>query len=155
MQPCNIWIILMAYMSFSRSVLAVQCFNYYLHTQWGSWLGLLAPDLRDYKNPVEIVLFFSVHLILVLFPVFHIFRGTFPILPMDSYGVYCILIAVHWLFFLPFSLWFGWQVQFMTFPPRQLMFAGRWYRFVVTPTLFFFTWMTREVVVEQALVALH
>lgn len=37
LQPCNIFIVLISYMSFSRSVLSVQCFNFYLHMQWGSW----------------------------------------------------------------------------------------------------------------------
>ena len=37
LQPCNIFIVLISYLSFSRSVLAVQCFNFYLHMQWGSW----------------------------------------------------------------------------------------------------------------------
>lgn len=151
LQPCNVWIILMTYMSFSRSLLAAQFFNFYLHTQWGSWLGLLAPDLRDYKTKIEIVLFFSMHLVLVLFPVYHIVRGNLAILPGDAYGVYCIFIAVHWLFFLPFSLWLGVQVQYMTYPPKQLVFAGTNYRFVVTPTLFFFSWFMREQIVATGL----
>jgi hypothetical protein len=37
LQPCNLWIILLSYVSFSHSNLSTQLFNIYLHTFWGSW----------------------------------------------------------------------------------------------------------------------
>ena len=46
----------------------------------------------------------------------------------DSYSVFCLTSMQHYLLYLPFSLWTGWQVQYMTFPPKQLNWAGRWYR---------------------------
>jgi len=147
LQPCNIFIVLLSYISFSRTSFAVQCFNFYLHMQWGSWLGVLAADLRDYHSKLEIGVFFTMHFVLILFPWYHLYRNTFPVLAEDTYSVFCITSMQHYLFYLPFSLITGWQVQYMTFPPKQLNFAGRGYR--VSMALFHYpvTKLTAAVIV--------
>ena len=68
-------------------------FNFYLHTMWGSWLGMLAADLRDYQSLPEIVLFFLVHITLIALPFYHLTRGNFPVYPQDPVGTYGVLVS--------------------------------------------------------------
>jgi len=149
LQPCNYYILLISYISFSRTTLAVQCFNFYLHMQWGSWLGVLAADLRDYHSKLEIGVFFTMHFVLILFPWYHLYRNTFPVLAEDSYSVFCLTSMQHYLLYLPFSLYTGWQVQYMTFPPKQLNFAGRWYRIYMASMHYPVTKVTAAVIVPM------
>lgn len=41
LQPCNTWIFLLAYLTVARTPTATWLFNFYLHTMWGSWIGML------------------------------------------------------------------------------------------------------------------
>ena len=43
-------------------------------------LGVLAADLRDYHSTLEITVFFTMHFVLILFPLYHLYRETFPVL---------------------------------------------------------------------------
>jgi len=131
LQPCNFWVFALTYMHFSRSALAVFMFNIYLHLQWGSWLGLLVADLRDYKHVVEIINFFTLHIAIVLAPVYHIVRGTFAIYPSDVFGCGTVFIMYHWLCCLPLAILTGWNIDYMMCPPTQLRKLGGNYRIVM------------------------
>eukprot|EP00039_Didymoeca_costata_P022362 m.4329 g.4329 ORF g.4329 m.4329 type:complete len:312 (+) comp2958_c0_seq1:64-999(+) len=128
LQPCNMWTILFIYVSFSRSTFSTVLFNFYLHAMWGSWLGALAADLRDYSDKKEILWFFTNHFTLIVFPLYHVARQTFPIFPLDSYATWMINCVLHYWVYFPFSLYTGWQIQYMMHPPTQLRIFGRWYR---------------------------
>jgi len=142
LQPCNIWIVLLAYLGFQRDAVGAWLFNFYLHTMWGSWLGMLAADLRDYQSLPEIVLFFLVHITLIALPFYHLTRGNFPVYPQDPVGTYGVLLAVHWWCYLPFSIVSGWHIQYMTHPPSQLKKHGGLYRMVGLIGYFIFTLIT-------------
>jgi hypothetical protein len=143
--PCHAFTIICLVVGSSRSYLSAWLFNFYLHQCWGSWLGILAADLRDYTDNMEIFNFFLQHVLLCVFPLYHIARQTYPIFPtavMDNFSMYHVF---HWAVLFPISIFSGWHMNYMTHPPTQAKFAGNKYRLLMAPFTIFLTYLTREI----------
>jgi len=136
LQPCNVWVFGLTFLHFSRSAAAAWSFNMYLHVMFGSWVGLLGADLRDYTNPIEIINFFTLHFAIVLAPVYHIVRGTFPIYSADIYGCGTMFIMYHMVCCLPLSILSGWNLDYVMCPPKQAVKLGQTYRCVLFPSFY-------------------
>lgn len=130
-QPCNAWLFGLAYMHFSRGALSVWLYNWYLHIQWGSWLGVIAADLRDYTTSAEIVFFFTLHFIIILAPLYHIIRGTFELYPAAIWHCGTLFIFYHYLVCLPLAIYSNFNLLYMMWPPKQLLKVGPLYRVVI------------------------
>lgn len=148
LQPCNINTWVLTWLAVSRSPAAVWAFNFYLHSMWGSWMGLLAADLRDYHNRIEIFFFFTMHILIIVLPFYWIAAGTFPVYPANLLGCYLLIITQHWGVYLPFSIVSGWHVNYMCQPPKQLKLFGQQYRLVTIANGFAATWITRSLATE-------
>eukprot|EP00041_Stephanoeca_diplocostata_P012415 m.207898 g.207898 ORF g.207898 m.207898 type:complete len:332 (+) comp18948_c0_seq3:145-1140(+) len=157
LQPCNTWIFILTYLTVARTQTATRLFNFYLHTMWGSWIGMLVCDLRDYHSRVEIGFFFCNHIVLVTMPIVYLARQTFPLYAPDAYSCYVVFAIQHWWIFLPVSIISGWHIQMMTHPPRQLSFAGSNYRIVMMVVSYVITALVRSWVGrnEQYLAEVH
>ena len=118
--PCHVFTIILLICGASRSYLSAWLFNFYLHQLWGSWLGILAADLRDYQDPKEIFNFFLQHILLCVFPLYHIARGTFPIFPSALVANFSTYHVFHWAVLFPVSILSGWHMNYMTHPPKQV-----------------------------------
>ena len=64
-------------------------------------LGVLAADLRDYHSTLEITVFFTMHFVLILFPLYHLYRETFPVLVRFL----IIVLTCFWNHSLLLHLW--------------------------------------------------
>merc|ERR1719343_877250 len=95
---------------------------------WGSWVGCLAADLRDYEDKIEIVNFFTLHCVICLVPFYHIYRETFPVYSPDIHGGVMLFTAYHFWVCWPLSMYSGWNLNYMMVPPKEARFAGKWYR---------------------------
>jgi len=143
LQPCNITTWMLVWMCVSRSEYCVWGFNLYLHTMWGSWLGFVAADLRDYNNKIEICSFFTMHILIIGIPYVWIARGSLPVYDFAIYDSFMLMIILHWWIYLPVSMLSGWHINYMMQPPRQGKFAGRYYRMLMVVFAYCFTVVTR------------
>jgi len=145
LQPCNMWPFLLTYICLSTSGLAVWLFNFYLHVMWGSFLGAIAADLRDYTTSAEVVFFFVHHAVIMFVPVVCLVEDIFPVYPLELNGTYAVTLAQHWMVYLPVSVVTGWHIQYMMHPPKQLRGMERNYRIVMLVGAWGMTWWTHTI----------
>jgi hypothetical protein len=99
---------------------------------WGSWLGILAADLRDYTDNFEIFNFFLQHILLCVFPLYHMARHTYPVYPPALVANFSLYHVFHWAVLFPVSILSGWHMNYMTHPPKQLKPFGNKYSSLYT-----------------------
>eukprot|EP00040_Diaphanoeca_grandis_P019165 m.100988 g.100988 ORF g.100988 m.100988 type:complete len:307 (-) comp27294_c0_seq1:70-990(-) len=144
LQPCNLSTWMLLWICVSRTETATWWFNFYIHGMWGSWLGLMAADLRDYNNNLEIMFFITMHVLIIGLPYLWIARGTFPIYESRNYDIYMMMMLLHFWIYLPVSLLSGWHINYMMQPPTQLRLVGKFYRWIMSTAGLIFTVLTRE-----------
>jgi hypothetical protein len=121
---------------------------YTLEYLQGSWLGVLAADLRDYTSTIEIIFFFVHHAVIILVPIMYLSWGMIPIYPMAVFGTWAIQCMQHYGIYLPVSILSGWHIQYMCHPPKQLRVMEHNYRIVMIVGSFGMSWMTQTLAVS-------
>ncbi|KAI9024048.1 TMEM164 family-domain-containing protein [Hyaloraphidium curvatum] len=158
LQPCHvsatalIWVLL----ADPKAALPHVAFNILISAQWGGWMAVLFPDLRDYKLPCEIENFWLEHGLVCGLPLLLIATGRFIVFPLDvmfTTAAFLFNGAFHSVVLHAVALLSGFNINYQINPPpvRVVERLGKNYKAI----MYLFTWLvtlaTRYIAVEALL----
>ena len=150
LQPCHMNLmtfIILFMMDPAESIVPHLIFNAVLHLNWGAFLAIATPDLRDCDLFLEYEIFWIEHYLLLIIPVycmimkkFVVFELSFPV----AVTAFMVKAFYHSFLLSAVALRTSINLNYVLVPPvGPLAWFGKWYRLVMYIFSFMLTLLMR------------